>query len=160
MSDKYSSELSEILDVISWPDVIGDDGLQPGYKIKEWVEKELSALLRRVEVEAIQGASEKPQLGEQRSVSKSLTEVMASLELPWPEDVFSKVSDNDWSDIDDWLRENKGYAIDRVSGHLMRRGWKVYERLLRERVNDLVEDGFVVTTDVANPPSRELEAEL
>jgi hypothetical protein len=81
---------------------------------------------------------------------------MAEMELPWPEDVFGKVPEGDWHAIDVFAK-TLGYRVDTISGDLMRRGWKVYERLLRERVNDLVEQGFVITTDPSNPPKQVLE---
>lgn len=88
--------------------------------------------------------------------TKSLTEVMASLQLPWPKDVFGEVPQGDWHAIDVFAK-TLGYRIDTISGTLMRRGWAVYERLLREAVNDLVEQGFVVSTDVTNPQSKQKE---
>ncbi len=73
-----------------------------------------------------------------KTIESSLMGAMSELELPWPKDVFGEVPKDDWSDIDDWLRENKGYAIDTVSATLMRRGWANHERLLKERLKEFL----------------------
>ncbi len=89
---------------------------------------------------------------EQEAVELALSKA----QLPWPKDVFGEVPSTDWAKIDKFAEEKLGYRIDTISATLMRKGWAVHERLLRETVNDMVSTNLDSVTDLANPSKAEL----
>lgn len=71
-----------------------------------------------------------------QEAARQTQELIDSVELPYPEDVFGELDPGEYSEIDEFAK-TRGYRIDRISGTLMRRGWKVFKRQLQDRVNDL-----------------------
>ena len=63
------------------------------------------------------------------------------LSNPYPGDVFGEIKKRDWDRLDVFCRESLGYPPDRVSGDLMRRGYKAAVQKMTELINDyLAED--------------------
>ena len=57
---------------------------------------------------------------------------------PYPGDVFGDVKQGDWKKLDRYCRESLGYPLDRVSGDLMRRGYRAALEKMTELINDYV----------------------
>jgi len=55
-------------------------------------------------------------------------------ENPYPEDVFLLIPEEDFNKINDWLKKELGYSIDRLSGNL---GSKIYKSII-EIIKDVI----------------------
>jgi hypothetical protein len=56
---------------------------------------------------------------------EGLREQLKSTETPYPSDIFTPISSEEWNQIDDLLAAHMGFRIDRVSGNLCRKGFSV-----------------------------------
>ncbi|MCK4464843.1 MAG: hypothetical protein KAU83_03945 [Bacteroidales bacterium] len=55
-------------------------------------------------------------------------------ENPYPEDVFLPIPKEDFNKINNWLKKELGYSIDRLSGNM---GRKIYKSIIEE-IKDVV----------------------
>jgi len=42
---------------------------------------------------------------------------------PYPEDIFTPLTKQDWKKLAEIIEKEMGFSLDRVGGDLMRRGW-------------------------------------
>ena len=59
---------------------------------------------------------------------------------PYPGDVFGEVKTEDWKKLQTFCLASLGYPLDRVSGHLMRRGYQTAVQKLTELINDYLSE--------------------
>lgn len=66
-----------------------------------------------------------------------LLQRLLDTQLPWPKDIFGEVPKDDWPKINEFNKREFGYSTDRIGGELMRRGWKCYKYVIKERLIEL-----------------------
>lgn len=164
----YSSDITEIFTVID------------NYGTAAEAREAILALLRRVEVEAIQGASEKPKSGNKPSGKQVDTLLDAAIRSAvMSQYIYSKAHFDNAKDTrallaaaqeggEMLINAVKYRVADRIEQLLLAKVEDMVgrgEAVLRVgnklyRVTDLASERLADSEDVTNPPSRELEAEL
>jgi len=63
-----------------------------------------------------------------------MTEKPLDLENPYPEDIFPEISEKEWKKIDELLKRELGFPLDRVAGNINRKMWNNMKDWFTERV--------------------------
>jgi len=60
-------------------------------------------------------------------------------ENPYPEDIFPKITDKEWKKINELLKKELGFPLDRVAGNINRKMWNNMRDWFLERLKSAVQ---------------------
>jgi len=62
------------------------------------------------------------------------------LENPYPEDIFPEITKEEWKKIDELLKRELGFPLDRVAGNINRKMWNNMRERFLEMARELLEE--------------------
>lgn len=60
-------------------------------------------------------------------------------ENPYPEDIFPEITKEEWEKIDELLKRELGFQLDRVAGNINRKMWNNIKEWFLERIKSAVQ---------------------
>ena len=69
-------------------------------------------------------------------IYEKLKKEIKDIQNPYPEYLFTQMTDKEWLKINKLLKKEMGFPLDKVSGNLMRNGFEVGRNTIRKLVKD------------------------
>jgi len=70
-------------------------------------------------------------------------------ENPYPEDIFPEITDKEWKKINELLKKELGFPLDRVAGNINRKMWNNMRDWFLERIKSAVQ-GLLIDMEVTD----------
>jgi len=74
----------------------------------------------------------------ENEIYEKLKKEIKDIQNPYPEYLFTQMTDKEWLKINKLLKKEMGFPLDKVSGNLMRNGFEVGRNTIHKLVNDKV----------------------
>ena len=75
-------------------------------------------------------------LPSENEIYKKLKKEIKVIQNPYPEYLFTQMTDKEWLKINKLLKKEMGFPLDKVSGNLMRNGFEVGRNTIHKLVKD------------------------